>query len=1849
MKKALSGILASVMVLGTVSAAAPISVQAEEREDSERTVAYTVYVSPEGDDTRGDGSKEQPFATIEKAKEKVRTLDKNSGDIVVEIADGTYELDDTIVFDENDSGNENCTIYYEAAEGADPVISGGKVLDSEWTEAEDVDWLDDGITAYKTTLDRDDKLRAIYVNGERASMTRKSGRPIQAVGSYSITAGQADWAWISKDNIPSGNVFDSSFGLPADTRNPQNIELESGSTWVKAIVCAESLEETSDGNTQVNFQMPYAAIAQNLDWNTGYQPSGNNDVVNVFEWLSEPGEFYFDQEGSTLYYIPKEGEDINTAEVVVPELETLFDVKGSVPKSEYAQHITFKGLTFAYSDWNLEEVDGSHGNATVQGCTVANKFASGNWHNEMYRSYDVPPAAIHVTSAHDINIMDGSVEMTGYLGIHLENDVFDCEITGNYIGHTGGGGITIGHPQHIYENDGPEHQVSSQYAGPDKEKFQNGTEAVPKNIYITNNYLLENCYFFPGNSPIASFFTQNMWIEHNFIYKCSYSAMSIGWGWCNFDGTEGSDSQLPGLPTTTSRNNHVNYNRVEEICSILQDAGGIYTLGQQGEGTPGGTDYSQYSEMSNNYINAFRTPTVADGSRMVNGFHPDEGSAYIKFDSNVVTNIIRNVYEMNNWRRKHDMVVTNGFSNTNRSETTAPNCTLEQYVNEDYIWPKAGNNIVLNSGLEDEYTYMVSKDVMPDSYYELASNVRLSPGDTLNRRGLLDADDEVWLAPEGTVEFAEGADMTKAAGNEKTIQVPETLGEYKLYIKYADGEVSDASEFTVYVGERKAIANVSEGREYNVSQLAPLTLELDTDNYTFTLNDERISNGYTISTEGEWVLKATPIGESEAAETINFTTSVTDANKLLPKNVTVSPEGTVEFAESLNDAGKTIWLAPSGLSAFDENDPTQSKASGDSTSMKAPKEAGSYILTVVDTESGAILSQSDAKVRVLNMVTAGNGIAVYGTPTLGGDTSDPIWNSAPSLVLEKHLTMENGPASGTAKVMWDDENLYVLVEVQDPVLNSDASSPHEKDSVEIFVDETNCKASSYQAGMGQYRISYENEQTFNGTGIEEGFESYARIVNDGYVIEAKIPFKTTEPAANAEIGFDVQINDAGTSGTRQDIIMWYDETGNSWQSGTNWGEVTLEEESDIPTNGLDIWLSSDRGLTLGGEDGTSVLKWESQGISDVTFEADENSAPTLSTNENGVTSLLFDGTSDVMEFDGVDYNGKSELTMIVATNYTGEKVGNPEGDWTSGDKYSALYVTETGSGWGGLFVSPYQDWVAARFGTGQQFCNIKYVRPEEINRTSVTAAVKSGSTEKMYVDGENVVTKEGTAETTTNIGSTMYVGKSICEGKDNFFQGTISEILIYDRALADAEIEQISTYLNQKYVSALDSITVSGPTKTEYKIGEELDLAGLEVTAHYSDGSEVAVEDYEVSGFDSSTAGEKTVTVTYEGKTATFTVNVLPDDDTDKTELENLYNQYKDLTQSGYTQDTWEAFQNALTQAETILNSEDVSQEEVDAACEALKTAAEGLRASKATLEYYLNSAKAHIEAGDVDDCVESVQKLFEEAVAEGEAVMANDSATKQEITNAALKLLKAIHALDMKAADKTDLEMAVELAGLLDLTDYVEAGQQEFTDALAAANEVLNNGDAMQEETDEAWNALVAAMENLRLKANKDALEALLNEVAELDLNRYTEESVQVFRVALASAQAVFSDETLSVDDQQTVDDAVKELNEAKDGLVAKTDDSGDTGDTGDGNQDDQKPDDGNQNTGDTGDGNQNSGDNQKPDNNNQNQNDGTNDANSVNKPVQTGDTTPVGAMLLLVIVSGAAAAAVIVRRKHR
>lgn len=93
--------------------------------------------------------------------------------------------------------------------------------------------------------------------------------------------------------------------------------------------------------------------------------------------------------------------------------------------------------------------------------------------------------------------------------------------------------------------------------------------------------------------------------------------------------------------------------------------------------------------------------------------------------------------------------------------------------------------------------------------------------------------------------------------------------------------------------------------------------------------------------------------------------------------------------------------------------------------------------------------------------------------------------------------------------------------------------------------------------------------------------------------------------------------------------------------------------------------------------------------------------------------------------------------------------------------------------------------------------------------------------------------------------------------------------------------EQIVTFtvtVNEQPVEpTLNRIEVTVPTKTEYQVGEELNLEGMKVTAYYSDGStkELKEEDYTVDGFDASTVGNVTITVKYGEQTGSFEVTIV--------------------------------------------------------------------------------------------------------------------------------------------------------------------------------------------------------------------------------------------------------------------------------------------------------------------------------------------------------------------------------------
>lgn len=201
--------------------------------------------------------------------------------------------------------------------------------------------------------------------------------------------------------------------------------------------------------------------------------------------------------------------------------------------------------------------------------------------------------------------------------------------------------------------------------------------------------------------------------------------------------------------------------------------------------------------------------------------------------------------------------------------------------------------------------------------------------------------------------------------------------------------------------------------------------------------------------------------------------------------------------------------------------------------------------TAVMLFTAQVSAQSDGKTE-----------AAYGTPEIDGVMED-IWGVAPERGIDI-FTMETHGASGVFRCMWDEENLYVFADVTDPVISTAASAAHMQDSVEIFLDENMGRTEYYEYDDAQYRISCDNAQSYS-TGAMADFRSAAVITENGYVIEAAIPFKTIAGSVNRTIGFEIQINDDGNGdGERSSIAKFNDPTDLSYCNTSLYGELTFK-------------------------------------------------------------------------------------------------------------------------------------------------------------------------------------------------------------------------------------------------------------------------------------------------------------------------------------------------------------------------------------------------------------------------------------------------------------------------------------------------------------------------------------------------------------------------------------------------------------------------------------------------------------------------------------------------------------------
>ena len=230
-------------------------------------------------------------------------------------------------------------------------------------------------------------------------------------------------------------------------------------------------------------------------------------------------------------------------------------------------------------------------------------------------------------------------------------------------------------------------------------------------------------------------------------------------------------------------------------------------------------------------------------------------------------------------------------------------------------------------------------------------------------------------------------------------------------------------------------------------------------------------------------------------------------------------------------------------------------------SMKNLKVAQQISLDVVVNNDGTTGSfndltgnqESSSKYYAVATMKPGIEKIPYGTISVDAD-ADAAWGNAVNIPLTINKGSE---ASANAKVLWDDDNLYVYATVNDAVLDKTGAQTHEQDSLEVFIDEDNGKTASYGEDDKQYRINYNNEQSFNGKKcLAENVKSATKTIDGGYVVESAFKWTDIKPANGTKIGLELQINDA-KGGKRTGTLSWYDETGMGWSGSNVYGTVEL--------------------------------------------------------------------------------------------------------------------------------------------------------------------------------------------------------------------------------------------------------------------------------------------------------------------------------------------------------------------------------------------------------------------------------------------------------------------------------------------------------------------------------------------------------------------------------------------------------------------------------------------------------------------------------------------------------------------
>jgi autotransporter-associated beta strand protein len=641
---------------------------------------YAFYVSTNGNDVTGDGSLANPWRTVQQARDYIRNTGLNlgmTGDIMVYLRGGRYQLDQTITFTAADSADNGHFIIYKSYPGEQAQLSGGKRV-TGWTPVPGKPYW---VAPVSTNAGFADYFRQLYVNGIREERAHSDW--VKNVGVFDDPA-----TFQPVDGVTFNSSDFKHYSQVTDLRM-----FRIGIFKVDEFPVTRITTNGSTGLIQVALQQPYCQTR----YNYGNGASDPNSLENANQWmviqameeLDEAGEWYLDRTTQQVYYYPYSFEDMNTAEVYVPVVETLLSLTGD-STARKVQNLRFENLLFEHGNWFFPR-DYFIGGTQAEILMPPEPPDAISPANGAPYAFEVP-GQIKLNNTKGVQFVGNTMRHLASVGIHLFNGARDTLIQGNYFYDLTAAAVLGGR----WGGDAP----------------------IPNQETCTNTVVANNVIRMIGLDFMAATAIDNFWhygfqARHNDLADSQYMGFHQRTAALTIVNSAGTGGTVASFNRITLANNGARYG--------VGDGGFIYSFGVWPDTTIQGND-----------VNFVDSATDSAPGQM-RGLMWDNNSYGLTGISNVLRNVKPGLtgYFLYTSLSGYKNLLADSFGDATVNNFSA-------VVNSNFSTfplgspPPAAQNIINNAGLEPAYTnllqFVYSGINLAKAKPAWASSTNTSPG-----------------------------------------------------------------------------------------------------------------------------------------------------------------------------------------------------------------------------------------------------------------------------------------------------------------------------------------------------------------------------------------------------------------------------------------------------------------------------------------------------------------------------------------------------------------------------------------------------------------------------------------------------------------------------------------------------------------------------------------------------------------------------------------------------------------------------------------------------------------------------------------------------------------------------------------------------------------------------------------------------------------------------------------------------------------------------------------------------------------------------------------------------------------